>query len=103
VVWGTFCAPHDDVTAVAGPLMLELEAGDAVVRAAPDVQPLAHAVAAFLDATRLRRPVPIHDSLAVAATLEQLQRLTGRLERDRTGGSRAPTAVIALPRARKHA
>jgi predicted dehydrogenase len=97
------CASHDDVTAVAGPLMLELEAGDAVVRAAPDVQPLAHAVAAFLDATRLRRPVPIHDSLAVAATLEQLQRLTGRLERDRTGGSRAPTAVIALPRARKHA
>jgi predicted dehydrogenase len=97
------CASHDDVTAVAGPLTLELEAGDAVVRAAPDVQPLAYAVEAFLDATRRRRPAPIHDSLAVAATLEQIQRAIGSLEDGPAGEQRDPASVFVLPQARKRA
>jgi predicted dehydrogenase len=96
-------ASRDDVTAVTGPLMLELEAGDAIVRSAPDAQPLAFAVSAFVDATRSPSPVPFHDPLAVAATLEQIQCATGIRGDDGFDGLQPPAGVIALSRARKRA
>ena len=83
-------ASSDDVTAVAGPMMLELEAGDAIIRSAPDGRPLACAVSAFLDATRSPSPVPLHDAQAVAS---RWSRSAARPESTATAASTACSSL----------
>jgi predicted dehydrogenase len=86
-----------DVNCLPVPRQVTLAAGDALVLAAPDVDPLLSAARSFVERANARPPSSLHDAAAVVRTLERLRQAVEAEEAEKPvyGAGLRPLNLVA--------